>query len=329
MDVTSDLSGRPTEEWLAIYRRMQLVRQFEELSVRLFRAGELPGFVHPSVGQEAVAVGMTHGLTDADMLTSTHRGHGHVLAKGLDPTGVLAELYGRETGTCRGRGGSMHVMDLEHGVLGANGIVGGGIPIAVGAALAIQIDGDERVVVAFFGDGAVNTGSFHEALNLAGLWKLPIVFVCENNQYAESTAFKDSIPTDDLLPRAVAYGMQGRVVDGNDIVACVEAASEAFALARSGGGPTLIQADTYRWYGHHTGDTAPYRTDEELASWKARDPIAGCRAALLAAGVEEETIAAIEAEVADDLSGAEDAARSAPDPDPSELLHGVLAEVVA
>lgn len=329
MEAQLDLDGRQLDEWLAIFRRMQLVRQFEELSVRLFRAGELPGFVHPSVGQEAVAVGMTHGLTDADMLTSTHRGHGHVLAKGLDPVGVLAELYGRETGTCRGRGGSMHVMDLDRGVLGANGIVGGGIPIAVGAALAIQIDGDDRVVVSFFGDGAVNTGSFHEALNLAGLWRLPIVFVCENNQYAESTAFKDSIPTADLLPRAAAYGMVGRVVDGNDVAACVATASEAFALARSGGGPTLIQADTYRWYGHHTGDTAPYRTDEELAMWKQRDPIARLRAALLDHGVEASALGGIDEEVAEQLRRAEDAARSAPDPDPAELRQGVLSEVAA
>lgn len=314
---------------LEVYRRMRLVRTFEERAVVLFKAGELPGFVHPSVGQEASSVGFTFELSERDLLTSTHRGHGHVLAKGLELEPMLAELYGKETGACRGRGGSMHVMDLQHGVLGANGIVGGGIPIAVGAGLAIQLDGDDRVVVAFFGDGAVNTGSFHEALNLAAVWGLPVIFVCENNQYAESTRFSDAIATKDLMPRAAAYGMPGHVVDGNDVEACLDTAHTAIQRARAGDGPTLVQAETYRWYGHHTGDVAPYRSDEELASWKERDPIARLLSLLEDLGIEHSALDAIDQDVEAAIDEAVEAARNAPDPNPAQLLQGVYAEVVA
>lgn len=255
------------------YKRMMRIRLFELTAVDLFRGGELPGFIHPSVGQEAVSVGLTYHLRSDDYLTSNHRGHGHIIGKGAQVDKMFAELYGRQDGYCHGRGGSMHIIDTAVGILGANGIVGGGLPIAVGAALATSMDGRDAVTVAFFGDGSVNIGSFHEALNLAAIWKLPCIFVCENNQYAESTPFHTMIATDDLLPRAAGYGMAGLLVDGNDIDSTLTAAETALERARSGGGPTLIQADTYRWFGHHTGDTGPYRTDEEVAQWKGKDPI--------------------------------------------------------
>ena len=316
-------------EMLEMYCTMVLIREFEELTVELYKLGKLPGFLHPSVGQEASAAGFTSTLIDGDYLITTHRGHGHLLGRSVDIRGMVAELYGRTDGLCAGLGGSMHVADLKRGILGANGIVGAGIPIACGAGLANQLDDCGSITVVFFGDGAVNIGAFHEGLNLAALWGLPVVFICENNQYAESTRFEDAIPTRDLGGRAESYAMPFRRVDGNDIEACVGLARRVVASVRANGGPVLVQVDTYRWYGHHTGDTAPYRTDDELASWKARDPIASFRSALLELGADEDTIASIEAEVAEQLAAAEDAARSAPDPDPSELLHGVFAEVLA
>lgn len=308
------------------YERMYRIRRFEERSVELFRAGELPGFIHPSVGQEAVPVGMTFHLTAADMITSTHRGHGHILAKGASVRGMYAELYAKETGLCRGRGGSMHIIDSSVGVLGANGIVGGGIPVAVGAALAAQHAGDDRVTVCFFGDGAVNIGSFHEALNLAAVWSLPVVFVCENNQYAESTRFLDNMAIPDLRPRAAGYGMPGVVVDGNDVEACLEVGEVAVRRARDGDGPTLVQADTYRWYGHHMGDIAPYRASEEVTTWKARDPLAAVRIKIERGGpLRRQRLAKVEAAVDDEIEDAITFARSSPDADPAHVLDHIYA----
>jgi len=321
--MTIDLTRRPISDWLEAYRRMERVRRFETKAVELFRAGELPGFIHPSVGQEATSVGMTFDLGPDDSITSTHRGHGHVISKGAALDRMFAELYGKETGFCRGRGGSMHIIDPAHGILGANGIVGAGIPIAVGAALASSLDGTDRVTVCFFGDGAVNTGAFHEALNMAGLWRLPVVFVCENNQYAESTAFRDVIPTADLRPRAASYGMPGEVIDGNDISVCLATAGAAVARAREGEGPTLVQADTYRWYGHHTGDVAPYRTAEELAEWKGRDPIERLTRALTDAGEAPEALEAVGAEIDAEIEEAVAFARRSPDPAPDTVLESV------
>jgi TPP-dependent pyruvate/acetoin dehydrogenase alpha subunit len=309
---------------LDLYERMFAIRQFEERSIAEFKAGTLPGFIHASVGQEAIPVGVCGHLRADDAITSTHRGHGHLIAKGCDIHGMFAELYGKETGLCRGRGGSMHIMDRAVGILGANGIVGGGIPIAAGAGLAFQLQGSDQVVVAFFGDGAVNIGSFHEALNLAGLWQLPVIFVCENNQYAESTPLAQSLPIPTLEARARSYGFDGVVVDGNSLDEVHAAAGAAIALARAGGGPTLIQADTYRWYGHHTGDVAPYRTDDEVKKWKARDPLARVRAQLDDAGLGGERTEC-ERHVVETIDDAVAAALAAPDPDPDSVLEYVFA----
>jgi 2-oxoisovalerate dehydrogenase E1 component len=317
--------SRPAEEWTDVYRMMQRIRRFEEKAVKLFKAGELPGFIHPSVGQEAVSVGMTHDLRQNDMITSTHRGHGDIIAKGAQFDRMFAELYGKETGYCHGRGGSMHIMDKESGILGANGIVGGGIPMATGAGLRFKLDGLDNVVVCFFGDGAVNTGSFHEALNLGSLWDVPVIYVCENNQYAESTPFEEALPIESLAARAASYGMPGHVIDGNDIRACLHTMSEALARARSGEGPSLIQANTYRWYGHHTGDTAPYRTAEELERWKQQDPIARLENDLLQAGVlTGTTVEEILAEIDEEIERAVEFARSSPAPEPATVLQNVF-----
>jgi acetoin:2,6-dichlorophenolindophenol oxidoreductase subunit alpha len=308
------------------YTAMCRIRAFEEEAVRLFRNGELPGFIHPSVGQEAVPVGVCHHLDRDDMITSTHRGHGHLIAKGAPLAGMFGELMGLEGGLCRGRGGSMHIMDATVGILGANGIVGGGLPIAVGAGLASQQRGLDRVVVSFFGDGSVNTGSFHEALNLAAVWRLPVIFVCENNQYAESTAFESVLPTADLGPRAASYGMPGEVIDGNDLLDVLRAAGDAVRRARAGDGPTLIQADTYRWYGHHTGDVAPYRDPEELESWKARDPIARLAALIARRGpVARRRLAGLEEAVSQEIREAVEVARGYPPPDPATVTRDVYA----
>jgi pyruvate dehydrogenase E1 component alpha subunit len=276
------------------------------------------------VGQEAVPVGVCAQLSPEDVITSTHRGHGHLIAKGGDVAGMFAELFGKDSGLCRGRGGSMHIMERGVGILGANGIVGGGVPIAVGAALAFQLQGVDRVAVAFFGDGAVNIGSFHEALNLAGLWKLPIVFVCENNQYAESTRLSDSLPIDDLRARAASYGFDGVVVDGNDLAAMLDAAGDAVGRARAGGGPTLIQADTYRWYGHHTGDVAPYRTLEEVDAWKARDPLAATRTTLIESGFEA-ACDDVDRLIEQLIETAVERAKAADDPSPNTVMDFVYA----
>lgn len=258
---------------LDLYTRMVKIRQFEEKAARLYEQGLLPGFLHSSVGQEAVAVGVCGALRRDDYITSTHRGHGHIIAKGAGLDRMFAELYGRETGFNRGLGGSMHIMDFELGVLGANGIVGAGIPIAAGAGLSIQLRGTDQVAVAFFGDGAINTGAFHEGINLAAIWDLPCVFVCENNLYAESTPQSYVLRIPDLTERARAYGIPAELVDGNDLVAVYEATRRAVERARAGKGPTLLECRTYRWYGHYIGDPAVYRPAEEVEYWKARDPI--------------------------------------------------------
>lgn len=322
-----DLNALSAKEWLEVYKRMVRIRAFEEKAVELFKKGELPGFIHSSVGQEAVAVSMTYYLRQEDFVTSTHRGHGHVLAKGADPGRMFAELYGKADGYCKGRGGSMHIIDMAQGVLGANGIVGAGIPIAVGAALSVRLDGEEKVTVCFFGDGAVNTGAFHEALNLAGLWRLPVVLVCENNQYAESTSFEDSIPIEDLVPRGASYGVPTFVIDGNDPAECLETSKEAVERARRGNGPTLIQANTYRWYGHHTGDTAPYRTDAEVEAWRKRDPVRRLEEALeRSALIQGDTLRRVVAQVDEEIAQAIDFAKGSSDPDPADVKRYIYVD---
>ncbi|MEY3092231.1 MAG: acetoin dehydrogenase alpha subunit [Actinomycetota bacterium] len=258
-----------------LHRRMVRIRLFEEAAGRLAEAAKLPGFLHLYVGEEAVASGICGALNDDDHITSTHRGHGHLVAKGGDFNRMMAELMGKSTGYCKGKGGSMHISDLSLGMLGANGIVGAGSPIAVGAAFANKYRGRGQVAVAFFGDGATNIGAFHEAANMACALHLPIVFACENNEYGEFTPRDKTMAITDLVDRAAGYGMPGVIVDGMDVIAVHEAALEAVAKARAGGGPSLIEAKTYRFYNHHGVQNLglKYRSDDEVAKWKERDPI--------------------------------------------------------
>jgi 2-oxoisovalerate dehydrogenase E1 component len=303
---------------LELHRRMLVIRGFEQRVATLYRAGAVPGFVHLSIGQEATAVGACWPLGQDDVITSTHRGHGHCLAKGLDPLGMFAELMAREEGTNRGRGGSMHIADPNQGLFGANGIVAAGLPIAVGAATAAQLRADGTVVVAFFGDGAVAQGAFHEAVNLAAVWQLPVVFFCENNGYAEFSAAADQHGAP-LAQRAAGYGIEHVAVDGNDVVATATVMTDVVAGVRDGSGPVLVEATTYRWHGHYEGDPERYRTKEEVGQAQAGDPLVVHAAQLRAAGIEDATIDELAATVADELDAAVEAAKAMAEPDPSTL----------
>jgi 2-oxoisovalerate dehydrogenase E1 component len=305
------------DDLLELHRRMNRVRRFEEATSRLYRDSEIPGFVHVSIGQEATSVGATWPLRPTDLIVTTHRGHGHCLAKGADMYGMFAELMGRVTGTCVGRGGSMHIAEYELGVLGANGIVGAGLPIAVGAAAALRQQDRDDVVVAFFGDGAVAQGAFHEAVNLAAVWKLPVLFVCENNHYAEFSRSDAQHPVPPAQ-RAKAYGIPGHAVDGNDVVAVVDLVEQAVARMRSGSGPEMIEADTYRWHGHYEGDPERYRDAEEVARWQGNDPLIRTAALLDAGGLESRRLE-IERLVTVEVDTAVAAAREAPEPDVADL----------
>jgi len=273
------------KQLLELYKTMLKIRTFEEKVIELFAKGLIPGFVHMYVGEEAVAAGTCANLRKDDYLASTHRGHGHCIAKGADVKKMMAELFGRETGYCRGIGGSLHVADLSIGVLGATGIVGAGIPIAVGAALSVKLKKERQVVVSFFGDGATNQGTFHEALNLASIWMLPVVFVCENNQYAVSFHVSKSTAVADIADRAVAYNIPGVIVDGNDVLAVYDAVYKAVQRAREGRGPTLIECKTYRWRGHFEGDPQLYRTKNEVEDWKKNCPIERFKTKLITDGL--------------------------------------------
>ena len=309
---------------LDMYERMVQIRVFEDLAGKNFAAGLVPGFVHLYAGEEAVAVGICSQLTDRDYITSTHRGHGHCIAKGVDIDGMVAELMGKSTGVCKGKGGSMHIADVDKGMLGANGIVGGGFPLACGAALTAKTLRTGGVAICFFGDGASNQGTFHEGLNLAAIWNLPVVFVCENNGYAESTPVRYHCAASDIANRAGAYEIPGIVVDGFDVFAVYEAAREAIDRARRGDGPTLIEAKTFRYYGHFQGDQVTYRTEEELEAYKQRDPIKALRSALADRGLAtEDELNAIDDRVAKQLDDAWDSAKAAPFPAPEEALTDV------
>ncbi len=273
------------ENLLWMYTTMLTIRRFEEKVGELFAVGKVPGFVHLYIGEEAVATGVCAHLRKDDYITSTHRGHGHLIAKGGDLKLMMAELFGRRTGYCKGKGGSMHIADVDLGILGANGIVGGGPPIAAGAALAAKYRGAGQVAVCFLGDGASNQGTFHEGVNLASVWKLPAIFVVENNMYGISLSQTRSMRVQDIADRAAAYDIPGFVVDGNDVIAVYEAAGEAIRRARAGEGPTLIECKTYRYRGHFEGDPMIYRTREEEEMWKAKDPIPRFQAKLLEMGV--------------------------------------------
>lgn len=303
--------------WLASHgsaalRRMLLIREVESRLPTYLKEGLISGSTHPSVGMEAVCVGVSMALEPGDSVGSTHRGHGHCLARGADPVRILAELFGRADGYCGGKGGSMHIASQELGILGTNGIVGASIGIATGAALAAQVQGTSDIAVAFFGDGAINQGMFHEALNLASIWSLPVVFVCENNQYAQSAAIADMVAIDDLSVRSKSYGIPGHAVDGMDVFAVWAAARSAVERARTGQGPSLIVADTWRFLGHMVGDTERYRTVEDHDRWRQRDPVDSLRMELKAH--DGETQDALRGEVVQEVDRAEQTARNSPVP---------------
>lgn len=305
---------------------MWTIRRFEEAVDDLFARGLMHGTMHLSIGQEASATGACLALRTDDAITSTHRGHGHCIAKGADLTRMMAELLAKETGYCRGRGGSMHIADTATGNLGANGIVAGGIPIAAGAALAYQMRGEDRVVACFFGDGAANEGAFHEAVNLAAIWKLPVVFICENNKYGMSFSTEKSFAIEHISERAAGYGIPGVTVDGNDLDAVHEAVSTAVARARAGDGPTLVENVTYRWKGHSKSDKNLYRTKEEIAEWRGKDPILRFEAQVKESGLlSDEDVQAIRTQAMDQMRDAVRQANAAPDADPSDLLDAVFA----
>ncbi|SHE79257.1 pyruvate dehydrogenase E1 component alpha subunit [Seinonella peptonophila] len=277
------------ERLLELAHQMWLIRYFDEKVDEFFARGLIHGTTHLCVGQEATAAGACAVLNEQDKITSTHRGHGHCIAKGADVNRMMAELFARETGYCKGKGGSMHIADVDRGNLGANGIVGGGIPIAVGSALTAKMKNLDYVTLCFFGDGASNEGSFHEGINLASVWNLPVIFFCENNQYGMSGSVKEMTNIENIGDRAAAYGIPGIVVEGNDLFAVIEATQEALERARNGGGPTLIEAKTYRWKGHSKSDAKKYRTKEEERFWRTeKDPLVFMANRLIEAGLTDE-----------------------------------------
>ena len=309
-------------------RKMYLIRRFEEGAEDCYTRGLIHGTMHLSIGQEASAMATCMELTEQDKITSTHRGHGHCIAKGADVGRMFAEFFGKETGYCHGRGGSMHIADIKTGNLGANGIVGGGLPIAVGAALTAKRLGKPDVTVCFFGDGANNEGAFHEALNMASVWKLPVIFVCENNKYGMSTSTERSTAVKNIADRAVAYAMPGTTVDGNDFSAVAEAVHVAIARARAGDGPSLVENLTYRWRGHSKSDRNRYRTKEEIEDWMTRDPIARFQADLITHGLLDQ--AAADAIAASAITSVEEGvafAKASPAPAVTDVTRYVYAEV--
>ncbi|MET9087653.1 pyruvate dehydrogenase complex E1 component subunit beta [Streptomyces sp. NPDC004237] len=320
--VPQHTGSAPADDLLEMYRRMRRIRRFEERASDLYKATEIPGFLHLSIGQEASAVGACWPLTERDGITSTHRGHGHVLAKGLDAAPMMAELMGKDAGTNRGRGGSMHIADPGIGIYGANGIVAAGLPIAGGVATAAKLRGRGDVVVAFFGDGAVAQGMFHEAVNLAAVWDLPVVFLCENNHYSEfSPAAEQHRAT--LAARADGYGIGYEHVDGNDVLAVKTLMTDVVGRLRAGGGPVLVEAETYRWHGHYEGDPERYRPAEEVAAAKERDPLIIARRHLAAAGVATALVDAVDEEIGKEIEAAVEWARSLPEPAPETLYDFV------
>jgi len=314
------------EEAKAALVTMWTIRRFEEAVDELFARGLMHGTMHLSIGQEASATGACLAMREDDLITSTHRGHGHCIAKGADLERMMAELLAKETGYCRGRGGSMHIADVSKGNLGANGIVAGGIPIAVGAALAQTMKRSNRVVLSFFGDGAANEGAFHEAVNLAAVWNLPVVFLCENNHYGMSMSTERAFKIEHISERAAGYGIPGVTIDGNDVQAVYDEAAVAIERARSGGGPTLIEAQTYRWKGHSKSDKNLYRSKEEIDDWKSRDPIGRFEASLEdAATLSAEDIEDARSIARDAVRNAIQNATAAPDARPEELTDAVYA----
>ncbi|GAA0443015.1 thiamine pyrophosphate-dependent dehydrogenase E1 component subunit alpha [Virgibacillus salarius] len=314
------------EKLVGLYKQMWLIRYFDEKVDEFFAKGMIHGTTHLAVGQEASASGVCALLDIDDKITSTHRGHGHCIAKGATADKMMAELFGRTTGYCKGKGGSMHIADVDMGNLGANGIVAGGIPLAVGSALTAKMKNLNYVTVCFFGDGATNEGSFHEAVNLASIWDLPVIFVCENNQYGMSGSVKEMINVDDIATRAKAYGIPGVVADGNDIIEIMNVTDDAIKRARRGDGPTLIEAKTYRWKGHSKSDAKKYRTREEEKEWRAKDPIKRYKQVLIDAGLfTEETAEELRLAAKKEIEDAVKFSEESPMPTLDDLLTDVYA----
>jgi TPP-dependent pyruvate/acetoin dehydrogenase alpha subunit len=316
------------EEKLEMLRSMQKIRRFEERASDDFRSGVIYGVVHCYIGEEAIAVGVCTALNADDQIISTHRGHGHCIAKGADMKRMMAELYGKETGYCKGKGGSMHIADFSVGMLGANGIVAGGIPIVTGAALAAQLEGKDRVAVSFFGDGASNAGPFHESINIAATWKLPILYVCENNLWASNTAAADTLALGDVAARAAGYGIPGVVVDGNDVLEVYEVAATAVSRARAGKGPTLIECKTYRWRMHtERPGQADRRPQEEIDPWLQKDPINRLVTELMEQGIlNEGAWQKIDDEILAAIEGAVKFAEESPFPNVETAVEDVFAD---
>ena len=321
-------STAPRPDLPALYRRMLLIRRMEERLGDVVQSGELPGPVHLYIGQEAVAVGVCAHLTDADWIASNHRGHGHFLAKGGTPHAMVAEIFGRDTGICHGKGGSMHVADFSRGILGANGIVGGGIGLAAGAALAAQLDRKSCVSVVFFGDGGANQGVVSEVLNIAAIWKLPLLLVCENNGFSEFSP-TSTVTAGEIAARAQPFGIPGITVDGNDVISVWRASAEAVGRARAGRGPTLLEARTYRWRGHVETEKSflseAYREDGEIAEWRARDPIVRLEMQLLEGGTAQGDIDVIRSEITGEVERAYAQALADPIPPEASAFQHMLA----
>ena len=323
---TGDFAGLTRDQLLTMLHQMQLIRSFEETAEQLYYQGLIHGTMHLSIGQEGSAVGACAALRPEDYILSTHRGHGHCIAKGAQATLMMAEFMGKEAGYCRGRGGSMHMADVETGNLGANGIVAGGVPMAAGVGLSIKLQKQERVILVFFGDGAANEGAFHESINMASIWDLPVIYFCENNQYAMSMAITRAAKIENLSDRAASYAIPGVTVDGNDMIAVYKATQAAVAHARAGRGPTLIEAKTYRWKGHSKSDKQRYRTKEEVKEWQERDPIARLVEQMQAAGLlTAEEFSQVQTAVEQELQAAIEFAKATPEPDPATILEGVYA----
>ena len=310
------------------YRTMRMIRSFEEKILDLVQTGRMGGFVHLYVGEEAVATGVCAQLSDSDIVTSTHRGHGHCIAKGVDVNGMMAELYGRATGICKGKGGSMHIADVDKGMLGANGIVGAGISLATGAGLTAKLKKTGGVAISFFGDGASNEGQFHESLNLASIWNLPVVYVVENNGFGEFTPTDFVVPGKDIATRGQSYAMRSDIADGMDFFDVYEKAGEAIDLARRGEGPTLLECKTYRFSGHFSGDPMPYRSKEESEDWiQNRDPLQLFESRAVEAGlVDADDLRTIDGDVEREIEAAVVAAEAAPFPNPESVTTDVYVE---
>jgi pyruvate dehydrogenase E1 component alpha subunit len=320
LDITDEEGQRE------MLRRMLTIRAFDDKVGELFEDGELPGFVHLYIGEEAVGVGAAAALEDEDLIASTHRGHGHCIAKGLEPEGMMAEVHGKREGYCNGKGGSMHIADVDAGMLGANGIVGAGPPLATGAALSAQMRDSDQVALAFFGDGAVAQGQVHESVNLAATWDLPVIFLVENNKFGEGTPVEKQHNVEHLSETAEAYNIPGFTVDGMDVAAVYEAVEEARERAAAGDGPTFIEADTYRFRGHFEGDHQPYREKDEVGQWReGRDPIQNFRDRLLEAGtLSMEEFESLRDEARERIDAAVEEAREADDPAPHEAYEDMF-----